>query len=187
MKKRRSAIPSPASPRRPGRRTRRWSIDREHRSTQGRDARPDRARLDPRSEALDRADPWHHEATSLAGERRGGLCRAHRERSPRDRKRRIRDHGARGPGTPKARSEWSTVERQWRKRLRRTFCKFFPKCWGCRVPRPRRQDRTRTRFRPDQQPRRGSRRLPGDERPRVDQGDGEALMAPCDSHERGGK
>jgi len=69
---------------------------REHRAAQERDASPDRTRLAPCPEALDRADPWHHEAASLAGERRGGLRRAHRGRSPRHRERRLPDHGARG-------------------------------------------------------------------------------------------
>ena len=65
-------------------------------AAQERDARPDRARLAPGPEALDRADPRDDEAASLAGERRGGRRRTHRGRSPRHRERRLPDHGARG-------------------------------------------------------------------------------------------
>src|SRR2546422_348214 len=46
---------------------------------------------------------------------------------------------------------------------------------GAAPGRPRGQDRTRPRLRPGHRPRRGSRRLPGDERARGDQGHGEAL------------
>ena len=60
------------------------------------DAGPDRARLAARPEAVDRADPGHDEAASPGGEPRRGRRRAHARRPPRDRGRRLSDHGARG-------------------------------------------------------------------------------------------
>ncbi|HEY5707213.1 MAG TPA: aldo/keto reductase [Terrimicrobiaceae bacterium] len=46
-------------------------------------------------EALDRPDSRHHEASSPAGERRGGRRRTQRGRSPRHRRHGFADHGAR--------------------------------------------------------------------------------------------
>ena len=60
------------------------------------DAGADRARLAARPEAVDRADPGHHEAASPGGEPRRGRRRADARRSPRDRGRRRPYHGARG-------------------------------------------------------------------------------------------
>ena len=46
------------------------------------DARPDRARLAARAEAVDRADPGHHEAAPPGGEPRRGGRRADARRPP---------------------------------------------------------------------------------------------------------
>ena len=59
------------------------------------DARPDRARLASGPEAVDRADSGHHQASATGGEHRSRLDRADGRRSPRDRKRRLKNHGAR--------------------------------------------------------------------------------------------
>ena len=61
------------------------------------DARPDRARLAPRPEAVDRPDSRHNEAPASRGEYWGGFRRADPRRSSRDRGRRLEDRGARGP------------------------------------------------------------------------------------------
>ena len=66
------------------------------------DTRPDRARLAAGPEAVDRSDPGHHEAASPGREHRGGRSRTHARRSPRDRQRRLQDHGARGSVPRKA-------------------------------------------------------------------------------------
>ena len=57
-----SATSSLASRRRTGRRIRRWSTADTIRGTEEGDAGPDRARVAAGAEALDRADPRHHEA-----------------------------------------------------------------------------------------------------------------------------
>ena len=67
---------------------------RRHRGAEAGDARPDRARLAAGAEAVDRADPGHHEAAPPGGEPRGGCRRADARRSPRDRRRPRPDHGA---------------------------------------------------------------------------------------------
>ena len=69
---------------------------RQDRGTEEGDARPDRARLAAGPEAVDRSDPGHHEAGAPGGEHRSGRRRADARRSPRDRERRLEDHGARG-------------------------------------------------------------------------------------------
>ena len=48
----------------------------EHRETEAGNTRPNRARLAAGSEAVDRADPRHHETAPAGGEHRGGWCRA---------------------------------------------------------------------------------------------------------------
>ena len=58
------------------------------------DAGADRARLAARAEAVDRADPGHHEAAPPRGEHRSGRRRTHVRRPPRDRKRGSEDRGA---------------------------------------------------------------------------------------------
>ena len=61
------------------------------------DAGPDRARLAARAEALDRADPGHHEAASPGGEpRRRPPSSSRPTTSARSTPRPRRDHGARG-------------------------------------------------------------------------------------------
>ena len=67
------------------------------RGPEGGDARPDRARMVARAEALDRPDPRHHEAGAPGREHRSGGGRAHPRRSGRDRTRRLADRGRRGP------------------------------------------------------------------------------------------
>ena len=67
----------------------------EHRQAKAGDARSDRAGLAAGPEAVDRADPRHHEAASSGGKHRGSRSRTHARRSPRDRQRRLEDHGAR--------------------------------------------------------------------------------------------
>ena len=63
------------------------------------DTGPDRARLAAGAEAVDRADPRHHETASPGGEHRSGRRRTHARRSPRDRQRRLQItvQGARYP------------------------------------------------------------------------------------------
>ena len=68
---------------------------RQHRGTEEGDTCSDRARLAAGPEAVDRADPRHHEAASPGRKHRGGLRRTHAGRSARDRERRLKDHGAR--------------------------------------------------------------------------------------------
>ena len=69
------------------------------RGAQAGDAGADRARLAAGAEAVDRADPGHHEAAPARGESRRGGHRADRRRPARDRRRRreITVHGARYP------------------------------------------------------------------------------------------
>ena len=96
-----SATPSRASRRRPGRRTRRWSICSAQiaRAEEG-DAGPDRARLAARPEAVDRADPGHHEAAPPGGEHRGGRRRTDARRPARDRRAPPRRSRCKGLGIP---------------------------------------------------------------------------------------
>ena len=70
---------------------------RDRRAEEG-DAGADRARLAARAEAVDRADPRHHEAASRLEENLGAVdARADARRSARDRARGRADHGAGGP------------------------------------------------------------------------------------------
>ena len=69
------------------------SAEADRRAEEG-DARANRARLAARAEAMDRADPRHHEAAPVGGEHRRGECRTHGGRPPRDRGRGCEDHGA---------------------------------------------------------------------------------------------
>ena len=106
-----SATSSPASRRRPGRRTRRWSIcSASIAAAEERDARPDRARLAAGPEAVDRADPRHHEAAPPGGEPRRGCRRADARRSPRDRGRRSPRSRCKGPATRSTCRSWSAAE-----------------------------------------------------------------------------
>ena len=75
---------------------------RQDRRTEEGDTRPDRARLAAGPEAVDRSHPGHHEAASPGREHRSGCRRTHARRSPRDRQRRLEDHGARGSVPRKA-------------------------------------------------------------------------------------
>ena len=63
-----------------------------------------RARLAAGSEAVDRADPRHHETAQAGGEHRAGWCRPDARRSPRHRARRLQGPGARGTLSRKART-----------------------------------------------------------------------------------
>ena len=67
------------------------------RRTEEGDTCSDRARVAACPEAVDRSDPGHQEAGAPGREHRSSCGRAHARRSPRDRKRCIKDHGARGP------------------------------------------------------------------------------------------
>src|SRR4051812_28501132 len=55
---------------------------RPHRRAEERDAGPDRPRLAPRAEAVDRPDPRHHEDPPPRGEPRGRVGRSHGGRPP---------------------------------------------------------------------------------------------------------
>jgi aryl-alcohol dehydrogenase-like predicted oxidoreductase len=59
------------------------------------DARPDRARMAPRAETVDRPDPGHDEAPPPRGEHRRRGRRADTRRPPRNRRGRLDDQGAR--------------------------------------------------------------------------------------------
>ena len=72
--------------------------------TQEGDAGPDRARLAAGAEAVDRADPRHHETASSGREHRSGCRRTDARRSSRHRPRRLEGHGARGALSRKARA-----------------------------------------------------------------------------------
>ena len=80
---------------------------RADRGTEERDAGADRARLAAGAEAVDRADPGHHEAAPARGEHRRGRRRAHRRRSARHRDRRVEDQrtGSAASGSS-SRHEW---------------------------------------------------------------------------------
>ena len=69
------------------------------RGAEGRDAGADRARLDPRAEAVDRPDPRHDEAAPARGEHRRRRRRARRRRPAGDRERRRRRSRRRATGT----------------------------------------------------------------------------------------
>ena len=90
-----SATSCRASRPRRARRTRRWSIcSAKIAAAQAGDAGADRAGLAARAEAVDRADPRHHQAASAGRESRRCRCRAFRGRPRRDRARRLRGRGA---------------------------------------------------------------------------------------------
>ena len=72
-----------------------------HRRAEGRDARADRARVDPRPEAVDRPDPRHDEAAPPGGEHRRGRRRADRRGSA----------GARGPPPRRSRRRATATPR----------------------------------------------------------------------------
>ena len=68
----------------------------DDRGPQAGDARPDRARLAARAEAVDRADPGHHEAAPPGGERRRGRDRADRRTTSREIEGAPREHHGAG-------------------------------------------------------------------------------------------
>ena len=97
-------------------------------AAQGRNPRADRARLDPRAEALDRPDPRHHQAPPAAGKH-------HCDRSRADRRRRARDRGGAPGGArrPLRRSQ-STHDRP----LSQGAAEHErPDTWSVAVPAPR--------------------------------------------------
>ena len=93
-------FPQHGSPLRLGRARRQPRLRRAPRPRRGaerRNAGADRARLDPRPEAVDRPDSRHDEAPPSGREHRGSRPRAHRRRPAGDRDRRSTD---RRPGPP---------------------------------------------------------------------------------------
>jgi aryl-alcohol dehydrogenase-like predicted oxidoreductase len=70
------------------------------RDGQAGDPGPDRARVAAGAEAVDRADPWHHQVASPEGERRRRRRGADRSGPAPDRNRARRDQGARGSLSP---------------------------------------------------------------------------------------
>ena len=85
----------------------------EHRGAEAGDAGPDRARLAAGAEAVDRADPRHHEAAPPGGEHRSG-CVALTADDLRDIDGALAKVTVQGPGTRSTCSGWSAAERRRR-------------------------------------------------------------------------